>query len=680
MIDMRTTRCYVTPQNHGFAIDSKTLPAGWHQLMVNANDSSNEGIIHETMPWFSVQFHPEACAGPMDTSFLFEQFLRNVSSPVGTAVTTIPYSLPMVHRKVLVLGSGGLTIGQAGEFDYSGSQAIKALRESGIQSILINPNIATVQTSWGYADRVYFLPVDVEFVTQVIKRERPDGVLCTFGGQTALNCAVKLEEDGVFSRYDVKVLGTPIQAIKITEDRELFAKAVAICGEKVAESACCSTVEEAVVAAGKIGYPVLVRAAYALGGLGSGFASNTQELRDLVQVALVNSSQIIVDKSLKGWKEVEYEVVRDGCDNCITVCNMENFDPTGIHTGDSIVIAPSQTLTNSEYYRLRECALKVVRHLGIVGECNIQYGVDPQSQEFRIIEVNARLSRSSALASKATGYPLAYIAAKLALGNDLVKLRNSVTLSTTACFEPSLDYIVAKVPRWDLRKFATVDPRVGSCMKSVGEVMAIGRPFEETIQKALRMVDESCHGFESDRWDAEEANRKGDGSAVSRIQAELKRPSPMRIWAIAAAYENHLSIDEVHGLTCIDRWFLSKLFDIHSMKKALNTLDLHGLRQNTTLLREAKRIGFSDGQIGAALGTKVEESAVRMARKEAKILPVVKQIDTLAAEFPAVTNYLYMTYGGTEHDVQVQGERKSSGLNRQVSPMMSPVMDSPNWT
>merc|ERR1719210_339266 len=372
-IDMRTTRCYITPQNHGFAIDSKTLPAGWHQLMVNANDNSNEGIIHERQPWFSVQFHPEACAGPMDTSFLFEQFLQSVSSPVGTAVTTVPYTLPVARWKVLVLGSGGLTIGQAGEFDYSGSQAIKALRESGVQTVLINPNIATVQTSWGYADRVYFLPVDVEFVTQVIKRERPDGVLCTFGGQTALNCAVKLEEDGVFSRYDVKVLGTPIQAIKITEDRELFAKAVAICGEKVAESACCSSVEEAVVAAGKIGYPVLVRAAYALGGLGSGFASNTQELRDLVQVALVNSSQIIVDKSLKGWKEVEYEVVRDSCDNCITVCNMENFDPTGIHTGDSIVIAPSQTLTNSEYYRLRECALKVVRHLGVVGECNIQY-------------------------------------------------------------------------------------------------------------------------------------------------------------------------------------------------------------------------------------------------------------------------------------------------------------------
>merc|ERR1719210_73674 len=372
-IDLRTTRCYITPQNHGYAVDTESLPTEWMPLMVNANDGSNEGIIHKMKPWFSVQFHPEARGGPTDTAFLFQDFIRSISEPMATSVTTIPYSLPLIHRKVLVLGSGGLTIGQAGEFDYSGSQAIKALRESGVQSILINPNIATVQTSWGYADRVYFLPVDVEFVTQVIKRERPDGVLCTFGGQTALNCAVKLEEEGVFAKYAVKVLGTPIQAIKITEDRELFAKAVDICGEKVAESACCSSVEEAVIAAEKIGYPVLVRAAYALGGLGSGFASGRQELRALVQTALVNSPQVIVDKSLKGWKEVEYEVVRDACDNCITVCNMENFDPMGIHTGDSIVIAPSQTLTNSEYYRLRECALKVVRHLGVVGECNIQY-------------------------------------------------------------------------------------------------------------------------------------------------------------------------------------------------------------------------------------------------------------------------------------------------------------------
>merc|ERR1719210_3233629 len=521
-IDMRTTRCYITPQNHGFAIDSKTLPAGWKQLMVNANDSSNEGIIHETMPWFSVQFHPEACAGPMDTSFLFEQFLQSVSSPVGTAVTTVPYTLPVARWKVLVLGSGGLTIGQAGEFDYSGSQAIKALRESGVQSVVVNPNVATVQTSWGYADKVYFLPVDLEFVTKVIERERPDGLLCTFGGQTGLNCGIKLKESGVLAKYNVAVLGTPIQTIITTEDRELFAQAVDACGYQVAESACCETVAQAVEAAAKIGYPVLLRAAFACGGLGSGFAADEAELRRLAEVAFVNSPQVIVDKSLKGWKEVEYEVVRDANDNVITVCNMENFDPMGIHTGESIVIAPSQTLTNSEYYRLRACALKVIRHLGVVGECNIQYAVDPKSHEFRIIEVNARLSRSSALASKATGYPLAYVAAKLALGNDLVKLRNSVTLCTTACFEPSLDYVVAKVPRWDLRKFTTVDPAVGSCMKSVGEVMSIGRTFEETIQKALRMVDESCTGFDAKRFDLELGHRGVSGE--EHVRAELEKP------------------------------------------------------------------------------------------------------------------------------------------------------------
>jgi carbamoyl-phosphate synthase small subunit len=678
-IDMRTTRCYITPQNHGFAVDSSTLPAEWTPLMVNANDGSNEGIVHRMRPWCSVQFHPEACGGPTDTAFLFHNFIRSISEPLVSAVTTIPYSLPVIHRKVLVLGNGGITIGQAGEFDYSGSQAIKALREQNVHSIVINPNIATVQTSWGMADRVYFLPVNVEFVTQVIKKERPDGVLCTFGGQTALNCAIQLEQQGVFEKYGVKVLGTPIKAIITTEDRDLFAKAVAFCGEKIAESDICDTVEAAVVAATKIGYPVLVRSAFALGGLGSGFAHDETELRQLVTVALVNSPQVIIDKSLKGWKELEYEVVRDANDNCITVCNMENFDPVGVHTGDSIVIAPSQTLTNMEYYQLRECALKVVRHLGVVGECNIQYAFDPQSHEYRIIEVNARLSRSSALASKATGYPLAYVAAKLALGSDLVSLRNSVTLCTTACFEPSLDYVVAKVPRWDLKKFCTVDLAIGSCMKSVGEVMAIGRTFEETIQKALRMVDDSCTGFDSGRFDLE-VGQKGL-SGEENVRAELQKPTPARVWAIAKAFDLGITMEEVHQLTCIDRWFLSKLFHIHQIKEAIGTLDYFGLESNVALLRQAKRTGFSDKQIAAqlievsvkstpkrtAVDSKayksgcVKEEHVRNLRKKEGVNPVVKQIDTLAAEFPAETNYLYLTYSGEEHDIEFGEPAARSG-------------------
>lgn len=675
-IDLRTKRCYITPQNHGYAVESTSLSADWLELMLNANDGSNEGIIHKSRPWYSVQFHPEACGGPTDTSFLFHSFVQNIVQPSSTTVTTIPVSLPVAQRKVLVLGSGGLTIGQAGEFDYSGSQAIKALRESGVCAILINPNIATVQTSSGYADRVYFLPVDPEFVTKVIQREQPDGVLCTFGGQTALNCAVKLDEQGVFKKFGVRVLGTPIQAIITTEDRDRFAKAVARCGYKVAESDCCSSVEESIMAAQRIGYPVLVRAAFALGGLGSGFANNETELLSLVNQAFVNSPQIIVDKSLKGWKELEYEVVRDASDNCIAVCNMENFDPIGIHTGDSIVIAPSQTLTNEEYFMLRECALKVIRHLGVVGECNIQYAVDPKSKEFRIIEVNARLSRSSALASKATGYPLAYVAAKLALGSDLINLRNSVTKVTTACFEPSLDYVVAKVPRWDLRKFSTVDPAVGSCMKSVGEVMSIGRTFEEAIQKALRMVDESCTGFDAERFD-QELKHRGEQNSLEPVKAELANPSPTRIWSIAKAFELGMSVDQVHDLTAIDKWFLHKLHRIHTVKACLKTLTLSKLRNTEILLREAKRCGFADRQIAANLqattpgsprsaratgsveysGGIVKEAHVRHLRKILNVTPFVKQIDTLAAEFPAETNYLYLTYSGSEHDIQLEGER-----------------------
>jgi carbamoylphosphate synthase large subunit len=527
------------------------------------------------------------------------------------------------------------------------------------------------------ADKNYFVPVTPEFVTQVIEKERPDGILCTFGGQTALNCACQLESMGIFEKYGCRVLGTPIKSIILTEDRELFAAAVESVGEKVAESKACTEMEEAVKAAAAIGYPVLVRAAFALGGLGSGFASNEAELRELVNVSLANSPQVMIDKSLKGWKELEYEVVRDANDNCITVCNMENLDPMGIHTGDSIVIAPSQTLNNDEYYQLRKCALKVIRHIGVVGECNIQYAVDPYSKEYRIIEVNARLSRSSALASKATGYPLAYVAAKIALGHNLVDLRNSVTKCTTACFEPSLDYCVAKVPRWDLRKFATVDQEVGSCMKSVGEVMSIGRTFEETIQKALRMVDEQCDGFDGKRYDVEFACRGKREPTVDDVKQELERPSPVRIWAVARAFEMGLGVDDIHKMSRIDRWFLAKLRNIHLMKQKLKTHDFYGLEKQPAILKAAKRCGFADIQIATALsqvnvpslpalpsneasetvyqGGKVQEAHIQSLRRKLKIMPVVKQIDTLAAEFPAETNYLYLTYNGTENDVESLG-------------------------
>ncbi|CAD7944972.1 unnamed protein product [Amoebophrya sp. A25] len=695
-IDLRTLRCYITAQNHGFAVDSGTLPTGWSQFFINGNDDSNEGIIHRTKPWFSVQFHPEAAGGPTDTSFLFEHFIDAVQNPGAIPITTMPYRRPRQYKRVLVLGSGGLSIGQAGEFDYSGSQCIKALKEAGVESILINPNIATVQTSQGLADRVYFLPVTPYFVEEVIKKEQPDGLFCTFGGQTALNCAVQMYESGIFEKYNIQVLGTPISAIIMTEDREKFAAAVDEVGYKVAESKCCNSVEEAVKAANEIGYPVLVRAAFALGGLGSGFCANEQEVVELTKVSFQKSSQVIVDKSLKGWKELEYEVVRDGLNNCITVCNMENFDPMGIHTGDSIVVAPSQTLSNAEYYRLRDCALKMIRHLGVIGECNIQYAVDPKSEEFRIIEVNARLSRSSALASKATGYPLAYVAAKLGLGHDLVSLRNAVTKSTTACFEPSLDYCVIKIPRWDLKKFVTVDKVVGSCMKSVGEIMAIGRSFEETVQKALRMVDDSCLGFEGDRFDLE----AGGGRTycnLEEVKTELANPSPVRIFAIAKAFEYGLNVHDVHSLTKIDRWFLSKLWNIHSLSGILRSTSLPFLRDDPGLLHAAKKNGFSDKQIAKLItqgslvagkggkgasptGTEqhaskkkplvvqnsidqiysgynsnkasaCSEEDVRQIRHRENILPCVKQVDTVAGEFPAETNYLYLTYNGEEHDV-----------------------------
>ncbi|EDV38357.1 uncharacterized protein Dana_GF21836, isoform C [Drosophila ananassae] len=645
-----TGRCLMTSQNHGYAVDLQQLPQDWSELFVNANDGTNEGIVHATKPYFSVQFHPEHHAGPQDTEFLFDVFLESIKRQDVTIAQLIePHLKPariadqpsvVKPRKVLILGSGGLSIGQAGEFDYSGSQAIKAMRESNIQTVLINPNIATVQTSKGMADKCYFLPLTPHYVEQVIKSERPNGVLLTFGGQTALNCGVELERAGVFAKYNVRILGTPIQSIIETEDRKLFADRVNEIGEQVAPSEAVYSVAEALEAASRLGYPVMARAAFSLGGLGSGFANNEQELQSLAQQALAHSSQLIVDKSLKGWKEVEYEVVRDAYDNCITVCNMENFDPLGIHTGESIVVAPSQTLSDREYQMLRSTALKVIRHFGVVGECNIQYALCPHSEQYYIIEVNARLSRSSALASKATGYPLAYVAAKLALGLPLPEIRNSVTGNTTACFEPSLDYCVVKIPRWDLAKFVRVSKHIGSSMKSVGEVMAIGRNFEEAFQKALRMVDSDVLGFDAGVLSVDE----------DQLAEQLSEPTDRRPFVLAAALEKGLDIQKLHDLTKIDCWFLDKLERIITMNTELKR---RSNEQRADLLLEAKRLGFSDKQIAKAF--KSTELAVRHLRQELGIRPHVKQIDTVAGEWPASTNYLYNTYSGSEHDVDFPG-------------------------
>ena len=549
-------------------------------------------------------------------------------------------------KKVLLLGSGALKIGEAGEFDYSGSQALKALKEEGIQSILINPNIATVQTSEGVADRVYFLPVTPYFVEKVIQKEQPDGILLSFGGQTALNCGVALYQSGVLEKYGVQVLGTPVQAIMDTEDRELFVEKLDEIDVNTIKSHACNTLDEARRAAADLGYPVIIRAAYALGGLGSGFCDNEQELEVVGNKALSFSPQILVEKSLKGWKEVEYEVVRDKYDNCITVCNMENFDPLGIHTGESIVVAPSQTLSNRDYHKLRELSIKIIRHIGIVGECNVQYAYDPNSEDYRVIEVNARLSRSSALASKATGYPLAFVAAKLGLGYGLFELKNSVTKTTSAFFEPALDYIVCKIPRWDLGKFQGVDRELGSSMKSVGEVMAIGRTFEEAIQKGLRMIGQGMHGFLENKV-----------LQIQDIDKALREPTDKRIFVISKAMKAGYTVDQIHDLTKIDKWFLQKLMGIVRTDEELQQYD-NILDVPAPLLREAKQKGFSDFQIGRAiLKDKMAEEAeqeileVRQRRKELGILPVVKQIDTLAGEFPAQTNYLYLTYNGTSHDI-----------------------------
>ena len=654
---MGSTQCFITSQNHGFAVDDSTLPTEWEPLFLNMNDGSNEGIRHKTRPWFSAQFHPEACSGPTDTEWMFDEFVKRIGNGASRADETP--TLPRMNNggvsKVLLLGSGALKIGQAGEFDYSGAQALKALKEEGIRSVLINPNIATVQTSKDVADTVYFLPVTPAFVEQVIKKERPDGILLSFGGQTALNCGVELYQKGVFEKYGVQVLGTPVQSIIDTEDRDLFVKRLDEIGVKTIKSEACSTVEDVQRAAHELGYPVILRAAYALGGLGSGFCNNDEELKAQAEEAFAFSPQVLVEKSLKGWKEIEYEVVRDRYDNCITVCNMENFDPLGIHTGESIVVAPSQTLTNSEYHKLRALAIKIIRHIGIVGECNVQYALDPDSEDYRVIEVNARLSRSSALASKATGYPLAFVAAKLGLGYGLFELKNSVTKTTTAFFEPALDYVVCKIPRWDLTKFHGVSHELGSSMKSVGEVMAIGRTFEEAIQKGLRMIGQGMHGFVGNHE-----------IKIPDVPNALQHATDIRIFALAKAMMMGYTLEQIHHLTKIDYWFLEKLRHILTINDQLKEFTLlseyYSFAERTefletledprvvNLLLEAKKYGFSDFQIARALGLEADMNmekaglVVRKWRQELGIMPVVNQIDTLAAEYPAQTNYLYLTY------------------------------------
>lgn len=671
-IDQTDGRCYITSQNHGFVVDTKSLGENWDPYFVNANDGSSEGIIHKYKPFFSVQFHPEAKGGPEDTEFLFDRFLSAIrqqapatnDKSIGSmlveghglrscmgAFDKPPLGLisPQATRrvaenppkKVLVLGSGALQIGQAGEFDYSGSQAIKALKEEGIETVLMNPNIATVQTAKGLADKVYFLPVLPEFVESVIEKERPDGIFLQFGGQTALNCGVTLNETGVLARNGVQVLGTSVETIIATEDRDEFASKLTEIDEPIARSIAASTIEDALTAADQIGYPVIARAAFALGGLGSGFAEDRQELLEIVERALSVSPQVLIERSMKGWKEVEYEVVRDSLDNCVTVCNMENFDPLGIHTGDSIVIAPSQTLDDTEYHMLRTAAIRIVRHLGVVGECNVQYALNPHSLDYCVIEVNPRLSRSSALASKATGYPLAFVAAKIALGHSLPQLRNSITEVTSACFEPSLDYVVCKIPRWDLKKFGKVSDKLGSSMKSVGEVMAIGRTFEESFQKALRMVDNSVQGFEA----------KG----IADFRNIMEHPTDQRVFAIAEAFQQGYSVEDLHQITRIDRWWLSKLWRLHTFGKRLSDLSLEDPQIEQALIT-TKKAGFSDLKISSLLKGEPTEWDVRNARKKRGIVPVTKQIDTLAAEWPSETNYLYTTYHGTENDVEPEND------------------------
>ncbi|XP_038604749.1 carbamoyl-phosphate synthase [ammonia], mitochondrial [Tachyglossus aculeatus] len=649
VMNITNRQAFITAQNHGYALDHSTLPAGWKPLFVNVNDQTNEGFMHESKPIFTSQFHPEVSPGPTDTEYLFDSFISLIKKGKGATVTSVlPKPALTASRievsKVLILGSGGLSIGQAGEFDYSGSQAVKAMKEENVKTVLMNPNIASVQTNevgLKQADTVYFLPITPQFVTEVIKAERPDGLILGMGGQTALNCGVELFKRGVLQEYGVKVLGTSVECIMATEDRQLFSDKLNEINEKIAPSFAVETMDDALKAADKIGYPVMIRSAYALGGLGSGICPNKESLIDLGTKAFAMTNQILVEKSVTGWKEIEFEIVRDSADNCVTVCNMENVDAMGVHTGDSVVVAPAQTLGNAEFQLLRQRSINVVRHLGIVGECNIQFALHPTSMEYCIIEVNARLSRSSALASKATGYPLAFIAAKIALGIPLPEIKNVVSGKTSACFEPSLDYMVTKIPRWDLDRFHGTSSRIGSSMKSVGEVMAIGRTFEESFQKALRMCHPSVDGFTT------RLPMNKDWASNLDLKKELSDPSSTRIYAIAKALNDNMPLDEIVKLTAIDKWFLFKMRDILNMESHLKTLNSESIPEET--LKKAKEIGFSDKQIAKCLG--LTEAQTRELRLKKNVHPWVKQIDTLAAEYPSVTNYLYVTYNGQEHDI-----------------------------
>lgn len=657
---LNTNKCYITSQNHGYGvivnidIDQNTKlyssneSEEWKPLFTNMNDGTNEGMYHIKFPWFSVQFHPEAKGGPKDTEFLFDIFLDGTINEYVKNQNQIPI-IKTIKKKILILGSGGLSIGQSGEFDYSGSQAIKAYKEEGLTTVLINPNIATIQTSPDFADKVYFDPIDVNHVTQIIKLERPDCITLSFGGQVALNCGIELDKLGILNKYNVKVLGTKIESIICTEDRNLFKNKIESINENIPKGLVAENIDDAIIKGIEIGFPLLVRAAFALGGLGSGFANNLEELKELLEIAFSHSNQVIIDKSLKGWKEIEYEIIRDSYDNCVVICNMENIDPLGVHTGESIVVAPSQTLTDEEYNMLRSVAIKVVKSLEIIGECNIQYALNPLSKEYYIIEVNARLSRSSALASKATGYPLAYIAAKLSLGNSLLELKNSIT-KKSAFFEPSLDYCVVKIPRWDLKKFPMASTKIDSSMKSIGESMAISRGFEEAFQKAIRMSNDNILGFEpQDNILGFDNNILEFNSQNSiELEKELEEPTYERLFIIAnVLYNNKYSIEELNKLTGIDKWFLHKMNRIIKMKKKLEKYN-ESLSLPKDLLYNAKKLGFSDRQIAKCI--KSTELAIRISRSEYNIYPAVKQIDTVSAEYPCYTNYLYTTYNGIYHD------------------------------